>query len=316
MTAAARRPRAGFTLLEVLLASAIAVLLLGALYVAFDLTLRQTDAGRDAVAQGDLGRAIVNRMTIDLSGCLGQLQPNSGGASSGASGGTGSSAAAGSASSTTPSAGTAAAATPTTTTTGSSSSTSMSSTGSLTPDTPAQAGVYGSSQQLTLYISRVPPGQMTTETIAAGTDQQPADQLRVTYYLSSGGRGLCRQVRPWVTADGVRNATDPDPGTEDADLLAEEVQDVQFEYFDGASWQTEWDGSQTQSDGATLVGPPRAIRMTLTLQPPAGGTAKQIQHVFALRASVGVPYQPGVAGSGTTTTTTGTNTTSSSAGGM
>jgi len=323
-TAARRRPRAGFTLLEVLLASAIAVFLLGALYVAFDMTLRQTDAGREAAAHGDLGRAIVNRMSIDLSGCLGQLQPNSGGASTGSqSSGSSSSGTSSTASGTSTTAATASstattstAAMSSTATTGSSSTTTTNSAmSSLAPDFPFQAGVYGSNQQLTLFLSRVPPSLLSNETIAGGTDQQPSDQLRVIYYPSSSGQGLCRQVRQWVTADGVRNSTDPDPGTEQDDLLAEEVTDVQFEYFDGASWQTAWDGSQTQSDGVTLQGPPRAIRVTLTIQPAGAKTTQQIQHVFPIRASIGVTYQPGMAGTGTTTSTT-PGTTTTTGGGM
>src|SRR5438093_297614 len=48
MPASAQRlARSGYTLLEVLLALSIAVLLLGALYVAMDLQLRHADAGRE-----------------------------------------------------------------------------------------------------------------------------------------------------------------------------------------------------------------------------------------------------------------------------
>ena len=77
-----RSPRPGFTLLEVLLASVIAVILLAALYVALDVTLLRTDVGREQVAGNDLARAIVNRMTADLTGVLGPMPPKSGGGSS------------------------------------------------------------------------------------------------------------------------------------------------------------------------------------------------------------------------------------------
>jgi hypothetical protein len=95
-----------------------------------------------------------------------------------------------------------------------------------------------------------------------------------------------------VTDDGVRNSYDPDRSTEDTDVIAEEVTDASFEFFDGSSWAGEWDGSLTQTDGKTVQGPPRAVRMTLTFQTP-NGLSRQLQHVFPLRAAVGL-YQPPV----------------------
>ena len=65
----------GFTLLELLLASVIAAMLLGALYLAMNMTLEQTQASRDASDVEDLHRGVVNRMTIDLSATLGPLPP-------------------------------------------------------------------------------------------------------------------------------------------------------------------------------------------------------------------------------------------------
>jgi prepilin-type N-terminal cleavage/methylation domain-containing protein len=302
VTTTRRHRRPGFTLLEVLLASAIAVMLLGALYISFDMTLRQTDAGREAVAQGDLGRALVNRMSIDIAGCLGPMPPKSGGGTTGT--------AVTPTTPTTPStpapstpAPSAPSGTDTESEPDSGDDTSTPETGTGTEaaaDVPFQAGVFGGPQQLTLFGSRVPPGLTNRETVAAGTDQVPADLMRATYYLHSSGRGLCRQVRPWVTADGVRNSFDPDRSTEDADLIAEEVTDLYFEYFDGASWAGEWDGSQTQTDGKSVQGPPRAVRVTLTLQTPSG-RVKQIQHTFPLRAAVGL-YQPPVDPAATTST--------------
>src|SRR5207248_926511 len=72
-----RRP--GFTLLEMLLASVIALLLLGALYVAMNMTVRQTQENRDAVDADHLAQSVFNRMTLDLGSTLGPLPPKSGG---------------------------------------------------------------------------------------------------------------------------------------------------------------------------------------------------------------------------------------------
>src|ERR1700723_751075 len=57
--------RSGYTLVEVLLALMIAVLLLGALYVAVDLQLRSAQQGRDTVEQSTIVRAAFSRFDSD-----------------------------------------------------------------------------------------------------------------------------------------------------------------------------------------------------------------------------------------------------------
>ena len=160
---------------------------------------------------------------------------------------------------------------------------------------PFGLGVVGTENQLTLFRSRLP--QVLTDADAAtATVQLPADLGRVTYYLASDGSGLCRQERPWVTASGVGNATDPDRSDEAADLLAPEVKAIAFEYFDGGGWTNQWDGAVTDLDGVALTGPPRAVRITLTLELPGRGgvpVQKQVTNTVAVRAAVG-NYQPPV----------------------
>lgn len=309
-----RTRRAGYTLLEVLLASVLAVILLAALYATLDVTLLRMDIGRELVAGNNLNRAVVNLMGADLSGVLGPMPPKSGGGTS----------------STSPSTSTPSSATPesggsTSPTTGSGTGTATATTGSTTgiegdatsadaqavfaADVPVQAGLIGSQQQFTVFTSRVPESLVNPEAVADPNLVLPADQRRITYYMASDGTGLCRQVRPWVTADGVRNSTDPDYSTEAADLIAPEVKDVTFEYLDAATGEylTEWDGGTTGADGVTPTGPPRAIRVTFVLESPGGAAPKQIQHVFPVRAAVGT-YAPPTDASATTdpaTTTTG-----------
>src|SRR6478752_2215562 len=75
-----RRPaRPGYTLLEILVATVIALLLMSGIYVAFDVTLNQTEIGRGVVSEADFGRAVFNRMNLDLSLPVGPLPPKSGG---------------------------------------------------------------------------------------------------------------------------------------------------------------------------------------------------------------------------------------------
>ena len=168
-------PRRGYTLLEVLLASAISIMLLGALYVAFDLTLRQTDAGREAVAKGDLSRAIVNRMTIDFSGCIGPMQVKSGGGVP---------------------ATTTAAATPTApTATVTADAIAVADTSALTlpegtaaADVPFQGGLVGNDKQITLFVSRVPTALVNPElAMAVAASVELRTPSAVTYGFS------CRQ---------------------------------------------------------------------------------------------------------------------------
>ena len=119
----------------------------------------------------------------------------------------------------------------------------------------------------------------------------------MSYYIASDGSGLCRQERPWVTAPGVGDGTDPDRADEAGDVIAPEVKAMTVEYYDGSGWQTEWDGSVADADGAAVTGPPRAVRVTLTLEfPGRNGVAVRstVVHTIPVRAAVGnyVPPSP------------------------
>ncbi len=289
--------RPGYTLLEILLASVIAMLLLAALYAALDVTLLRMEVNRDLIARNDLRRAVINRMSADLVNTLGPLPPKSGG--DGMTG-TGSSASTGTASAST--------ATPaTSTTTAAASGTTTDATTTDSPvvtgaDIPFGSGIVGTDKQVTIFLSRVPTSLVDLEAAANVDVTLPADMRRVTYYLSTDGVGLCRQERPWVTADGVWNTSDPDRTDEFSEIIAPEVLDVTFEYFDGSAWQSTWDGSQTASDGVALTGPPRAIRVTFVMQFSSRGTMlqKQVRHTFPVRTAVG-NYVPPTTDSTTTT---------------
>ena len=192
----------------------------------------------------------------------------------------------------------------------------------LAADVPFQAGVVGTDKQLTMFLSRVP--QSLTDRQAAANPELllPTDLRRVTYYLGSGG-GLCRQDRPWVLAEGVRNSTDPDFTTEATDLIAPEVVDATFEYFDGSTWLSDWDGSYANTDGKSVTGPPRAIRVILILEFPETGdvvTRKTVQHTIAVRTANGLVPPAALPTDDTMTTTdpaaaaTGTNGTTTTGG--
>jgi hypothetical protein len=161
-----------------------------------------------------------------------------------------------------------------------------------------QGGVVGYESQLTIFVSQLPPALANTGELILGSDpslQGPADLWRISYWRGERGQ-LCRQVRPWVTADGIRNSADPDFTTEESDTLVPEVVDVLFEYWDGTGWLPSWDGTAPAPDGITPTGPPRAIKVTLYFEVPparAGGktVAKSVQQVIPVRTAPG-QYTP------------------------
>ena len=272
-TSARSRLRPGFTLLEILLASLIAILLMAALYFAMDMTLRQTQESRDGVEVDNLSRGVYTRMSLDFSASLGPLPPKSGGNSAGATPSTPTTPTDPTIMSTTTPPTTTATTQPATTTTDPAAAAATPAVDPTTgeavvvpqaADVGFQAGIVGTDKQLTVFASRL-PSAFTHRAAGAG---QPSDLVRITYWISQNG-GLCRQERPWVTADGVRNSTDPDTSGEDGDTLVQEVSDVTFEYFDGSSWLPSWDGSAPSPDGVTPTGPPRAVKVTLSYSMPS-----------------------------------------------
>ena len=308
------RKRLGFTLLEVLLASVIAILLMSALYFAMDVTLRQTQESRDGVDVDSLSRGVYNRMSLDLSASLGPLPPKSGGNSASSTGSTPSTPT----TPTDPSMPTTTTPTTPTTTTPTTPSTTTPPTTTADPtmttasvdpatgeatavpqaaDIAFQAGVIGTDKQLTVFASRVPSAMTSVRGLGgeAASAQGPSDLVRITYWKGGSG-GLCRQERPWVTADGVRNSSDPDLTDEAGDTLVQEVKDVTFAYWDGTDWLPEWDGSKPSPDGVTPTGPPRAVKVTIVYAIPTGRNGQQsleqtVVQVIPVRAAPG-SYTP------------------------
>jgi prepilin-type N-terminal cleavage/methylation domain-containing protein len=288
-------PRRGFTLLEVLLAATIGVLLMGALYVAVDIQVRNAQAGRDLVEQSALGRALLARISADIAPCIGQVDPSrfkSSGSSAASGGGTATTATVATSPTTTPSSGTTSSTT-SSTTTGSTTGTPTTTTSSPTSSTFTFA-VQGDSSTLTLYVSLLPrdvdqqPGTMA----ANSADAAPinSDVRRISYWLAGGsdGQGLARQELVLATSDDA-STLPPNIPDEASFILAPEVKTLTFSYFDGTDWQDSWDGSQPGSDGMTPIGPPLAIAITIGIAPPSSDSGagaapklKTYRHVVAI----------------------------------
>src|SRR5581483_8918190 len=176
-----------------------------------------------------LVRTLLNRIASDIRLSLAPTIPPSSSASAGSGGGGGSSTGAG----------------------GSSGGMSSSSS-STTPTTAVQInlGVQGQTNQITLYVSRLP----TDIDPLADNPVLGSDLRRIDYWLASDGsqpRGLCRnEFRP-VTSDDAINYTPPDMPEDLNQIIAEEVRSLQFQYWDGTQWLDTWDGTQPGSDGVT-----------------------------------------------------------------
>jgi prepilin-type N-terminal cleavage/methylation domain-containing protein len=151
---------------------------------------------------------------------------------------------------------------------------------------PTQPGIYGNQYELQLDISRLPridelQAAYSTSDVMTEMDV-PSDIKSVTYYVMSDqtgyastglesavslseerdpsivGRGLVRRqldraVTQWAmtngTTAGVINA---------GEVLAPEVIGIEFAYFDGLEWRTEWD---SEAEG----GSPMAIQIILAI---------------------------------------------------
>lgn len=149
---------------------------------------------------------------------------------------------------------------------------------------PTEPGIYGNELELQIDTSRMPRKDQYNPLLAGAnvnTTDIPSDIKTIAYYYQEGGLesdlsansleddsasgGLVRrEVTRAVARYAVDNGSDL-TGLGKADLLAEEVTLVQFRYFDGTEWQTEWD---SESTGAL----PFAIEIQITLTDDPDGT--------------------------------------------
>ncbi|MBX7102479.1 MAG: prepilin-type N-terminal cleavage/methylation domain-containing protein [Gemmataceae bacterium] len=266
------KARPGYTLLEVLLALGIATLLLAGLYVSMDVQLRLAQAGRDKIDDAAVARALINRITQDVAGALTPIR-----ASETATGGGGSGS------------------TTTTTTSTTTSTTDTETATNLNAVTPLNGGVIGDGGRLILYVSR-PPGAHRGASDADATPNGGPDLRRIVWWLADDG-GLARQEIARVTADDEGSRLPPDVDNVEAFLLAAEVASLQFQFFDGAAWVDTWDGTAAGDDGATPVGPPRAVKVILGIRSAANrDVIKNYQHVVAIQSANAQPMSSTVAG--------------------
>ncbi len=255
----ASRGRSGFTLLEVILATSIAMLLLWGVYTSINVQLNYTQQGRDVTEQSSLARSLFTRIANDVEPSIGLPDPGlfrakeeEGAAPGGTTGGT----------------------------------TNGTTEEDILADdvgTTRVLAVQGDTTMLRLYVSRVPreayverntleeqPEDAEDAEGDGNPEQIVSDQREIVYWLVEEGRetGLARQEVRRVTADFESVPIAMGQSDESKHIIAEEVRSVSFAYWDGTAWFDEWDGNELGADGVTPKGPPLAIEVLITMEFP------------------------------------------------
>jgi hypothetical protein len=236
-------------------------MLVAALFAAMELEMRHMQAGRDVSEQSSLARAIFARITSDIMHSLTPVAPVIYPSSSSVPSGSGTN------SSSTASSGTAnSAATNSGTTNAGTTSSSNSSSDSTTSTFQFDFGLQGASSKLTLFSCGLPPAPDPQRRELGG------DLRFITYWIAQnnqGPLGLARLELKRVTADEAGEVPASGSAEEAACIIAEEVKGLEFRYLGKSGWNETWDGTDIGSDFLTLIGPPRAIEIRLSMIDPS-----------------------------------------------
>ncbi len=285
--------RRGFTLLEVMLALGLTVVVIGIVTMSVNGTLLLVDRGRMKTERDQLARAILTRIGDDVRGVVrdepfdasGMMSVKTTSSSSSKSGGSGSSGggsssgggASGGSSGTSGSGGSGSGSSSGSSSSSSSSDSSSSSSTSSTSST--IAGVYGDQYSLQVDVGRLPRIDEYAAASTSGADSgtpPPSDVRTVSYYLAGSagqstiaaaadttvtGTGLVRTELDRAMSQFATTQGDSSSVNNTAAVLAPEVLALEFQYFDGSTWNTSWDSTQNS-------GLPQAVKISIALSDP------------------------------------------------
>ena len=238
--------RSGFTLLEVLLALALGVLLLSAVYSAIELHWKTADTGQIDMQRSQVARALLNQMAIDIRSVIftepDEYATNDDEDEDSETEGD------------------------------SEDETVVEVIDPTVAYTESSVGVFGDSQTLVLHISK-PIKDASYEAgsdlrsvsyflagSGSGTLQELASIKAVEDDEDSSGTGLARMEGDRLSMQFSDAEGDVESMVEQTQLLAEEVAGLSFEYFDGFDWLDAWDSLE-------MAALPTAIRVTIEFHP-------------------------------------------------
>ncbi|HAD59271.1 MAG TPA: hypothetical protein DCG12_08505 [Planctomycetaceae bacterium] len=236
--------RSGFTLIEVMLSVGLTTLLMAGLYTAMNIYWMASVESYDEVNRAQVARALMRALSSDIRSCTFVEQEMSDEEDE---------------------------------------DYEDSSSGSATDDALGTYtnGLFGTDKDLVLYISR-PSGSGTyinAQTLIDPLDRS-SDAMIIRYLLAEdGGSGLSSQIASdpdyqeieenvkglaRMSGDQVGLSTAIASGDVEmqllaSELIAQEVMDISFEYYNGVEYLTEWDST-------VLNAMPNAIRVTLTIR--------------------------------------------------
>ncbi len=299
-----RRRRVGLTLIETLLSVFLISTLVVLIGAAINFYVRFVDVRRTSVAEAQVGRAVLRRIAEDVRGGFYPPADDSADSSGAAGGATGSGTGAG---------GTGDAAGGTTDGTGSTGDSTFdssddTSTVSATENIAGTAvqsspGLYGNQYELQVDVSRDPRPDQYDALVAAGIDPRVvnigADLTTISYYMrplgagetaeasalssSAGSSGNVLIRRVVNRAEALLSTVLGDTGalSQGEQVLADDVLSIEFLYFDGLEWWTDW-------DSGLQGGLPMAVSITVVV---ASGEARTDSQSGSTDAIGGATYQ-------------------------
>lgn len=318
---------AGFTLIEVVLAIALASVVMYLLTTAIELYMVRVDASRTRVESAQVARVLLNQIADDLKAARMPLPASSGaGASSGGSSAGGSSGAGGSAAGSDPTGGAGGGAAGGAGNTGAMGADSgatggSAATGSASGALASSSGVSGT--ELELRIQRAAPSSWDRTTLSEesllqndashsgitvryfmhdGRQVLPHDfaELGVEAEPSRGVSGLYRETAATATLLDAEAASVTSGGsastasqglsnTSELELLAPEVIELTFAYFDGETMLEEWDA--TTQTGQPLGVEIRLKVLQLSYEEAAQRNAERSSQTTSVREEDVVEYR-------------------------
>ncbi len=226
MQKAKAQARRGFSLLEMVLALAIGMLLLLALYFAFETYVSQAQTGRDIVAESALVRNVMTRIANDAAGQLGPKDVR----------------------------------------VADYVDTTQSDTPTNFTEFNGGVYGKDSYFILSGYRVRPQPTDRPPDQEDAKKFSDMTRTIYWIAMNGNDPAGLARHEIRQATSKDIDLDPTALPGEQKDYIIAPEVKSMKIRYFDGSQWATEWDGLFKPFDGAPPVGPPGALEITLTLK--------------------------------------------------